>query len=164
MIRLPSGRKVSKGVMRNASNMVVALTGSKSLSKDAAKTYGIPWPAPRHWHLVVAGYVDLSEIIPKTRCEPRKDFYASWEWKAARYEALRVHGHRCQCCGWAPGDTHGGRLVVDHIKPRSKFPELELDQANLQVLCNDCNMGKSNVHTDDFRATDDWLARIGRDG
>lgn len=78
-------------------------------------------------------------------------FYASWEWKKVRYEALKIHGRRCQCCGWRPGETEHGYLVVDHIKPRLKHPELALDVGNLQCLCNDCNMGKSNIYEDDFR-------------
>jgi 5-methylcytosine-specific restriction endonuclease McrA len=79
-----------------------------------------------------------------------KDFYLSWEWKRLRYQALKLHGRRCQCCGWAPGDSDG-HLVVDHIKPRRHYPELELDLSNLQVLCNDCNMGKGSAYEDDFR-------------
>ncbi len=90
-------------------------------------------------------------------------FYASWEWKAVRYEALKVHGHRCQCCGWRPGDTEAGRLVVDHIRPRRKYPALALDLRNLQVLCNDCNMGKSDVHVDDFRSNNAEFAAMIRD-
>jgi len=43
------------------------------------------------------------------------------------------------------------QIHVDHIKPRSKFPELELVFDNLQVLCDDCNIGKSNVDSTDFR-------------
>lgn len=100
----------------------------------------------------------------QNRTKPKSDFYQSWEWKAARFEAIKMHGQRCQCCGWQPGDTTSGRLVVDHIKPRSRFPSLALDVSNLQVLCNDCNMGKSNVHTDDFRGMDHWLNRIAQDG
>lgn len=42
-------------------------------------------------------------------------------------------------------------IVVDHIKPASRFPDLALDLENLQVLCNDCNMGKSNDDYTDFR-------------
>ena len=53
------------------------------------------------------------------------------------------------CCG------SERNIVVDHIKPRSKFPGMSLDLENLQVLCNDCNMGKSN---DDFT---DWRPRFG---
>lgn len=87
-------------------------------------------------------------------------FYKSWAWKKVRYNALRIHGQRCQCCGWRPGDTSHGYLVVDHIKPRSKHPKLELEVSNLQIMCNDCNMGKSNIYTDDFRGLDSWLVGI----
>jgi hypothetical protein len=79
-----------------------------------------------------------------------KEFYLSWEWKAARFEAIKRHGRRCQCCGWTPG-CGGSYLVVDHIKPLRTHPHLALAQSNMQVLCNDCNMGKSWRHTDDFR-------------
>ena len=92
----------------------------------------------------------------KKRASPHRkpgagDFYQSWEWKRVRYEALKMHGNRCMCCGWSPMQGNKGRLCVDHIKPRSKFPKLALSLSNLQVLCNSCNMGKSNKHTDDFR-------------
>jgi len=87
-------------------------------------------------------------------------FYASWEWKRVRYEALKIHGRRCQCCGWQPGDTPHGHLVVDHIKPRRRFPELGLEVANMQVLCNDCNMGKGAVHEDDYRTLEDWFSNL----
>lgn len=72
-------------------------------------------------------------------------FYSSWEWKKARFETLKRYGAVCMLCGSEE------RIVVDHIRPRSRFPELELDLDNLQVLCNDCNMGKSNDDYTDFR-------------
>lgn len=78
------------------------------------------------------------------------EFYTSDEWRAVRYEALRRHGGACQCCG-ARAAT-GKPLHVDHIKPRSKFPALELNVENLQVLCVDCNLGKSNRDETDWRA------------
>jgi 5-methylcytosine-specific restriction endonuclease McrA len=43
-------------------------------------------------------------------------------------------------------------MHVDHILPRSKFPELELDIDNLQVLCEECNLAKSNIDTTDWRS------------
>jgi hypothetical protein len=43
------------------------------------------------------------------------------------------------------------QIHVDHIKPRSSYPELELDIKNLQVLCRDCNLGKSNTCETDLR-------------
>jgi hypothetical protein len=45
-------------------------------------------------------------------------------------------------------------MHVDHIKPRSKYPDLELSRQNLQVLCEDCNLGKSNKYEDDWRNSD----------
>lgn len=77
-----------------------------------------------------------------------KDFLSSWEWTNLRYRALQLHGRKCQCCGAKPPDVV---LHVDHIKPRSKYPELSLSLDNLQILCAACNKGKSNVYEDDFR-------------
>ena len=87
----------------------------------------------------------------KQRSEKQKDsqkFFRSREWRQLRYDALKLHGRKCQCCGATPETTV---LHVDHIKPRSKYPELQLSIDNLQVLCEDCNFGKSNLHEDDFR-------------
>ena len=76
-------------------------------------------------------------------------FLQSWEWTELRYRALKLHGRRCQCCGATPAD--GVMLHVDHIKPRSKFPELALEIDNLQVLCAACNKGKGAWDETDFR-------------
>lgn len=53
-------------------------------------------------------------------------------------------------CGRSP-KIHGVVIHVDHIKPRSKFPELALDVNNLQILCEDCNVGKLNRFETDYR-------------
>lgn len=75
--------------------------------------------------------------------KPAGDFYSSKEWASVRYAALLRADGRCACCGASRND--GAVMHVDHIKPRSKFPHLSLDLENLQVLCNLCNMAKSNV-------------------
>ena len=75
-----------------------------------------------------------------------KAFYQTREWRQVRYKVLTKYGKKCQCCGETEGYIH-----VDHIKPRSLFPELELDQNNLQVLCEACNIGKSNQDITDWR-------------
>lgn len=82
-----------------------------------------------------------------------QEFYGSKAWLAVRYVILKQHrlttDGGCLVCGsWKPP------LHVDHIKPRSKYPELELDINNLQVLCHDCNMGKSNKDEIDWRNYD----------
>ncbi len=79
------------------------------------------------------------------------DFYRSDEWRAIRFRALKASDGACCLCGRSKR-ADGVKLHVDHIKPRSRFPELELALSNLQVLCEDCNLGKSNRDTTDWRA------------
>lgn len=70
-------------------------------------------------------------------------FYSTREWRELRVKVLNEQGFKCIWCNRTPKD-HGIVLHVDHIKPKSKYPELALDKSNLQVLCEDCNKGKSN--------------------
>lgn len=76
-----------------------------------------------------------------------RTFYASPEWRRLRYKALKIYGGKCACCGRSAKD--GLKMHVDHIKPRSKYPELALKITNLQILCEECNIAKSN--TDDIQ-------------
>lgn len=80
---------------------------------------------------------------------PSKKFYQSSEWKALRYAAIKEYGRTCSCCGAEYEKSK--RIHVDHIKPRSIFPEFALSMHNVQVLCSDCNEGKSNFTSDDWR-------------
>lgn len=73
-------------------------------------------------------------------------FYKSEAWKKLRRNILILYGRRCMCCGQTKGEIH-----VDHIKPRSLFPEIELDPSNSQILCRQCNEKKSNLHCTDYR-------------
>lgn len=81
---------------------------------------------------------------------PSRTFYQSAEWISLRYQALKKSRGCCECCGATPLSS-GKPLHVDHIKPRSKHPHLALELANLQVLCADCNIGKSNKDDTDWR-------------
>ena len=83
----------------------------------------------------------------KKRRKPTKSnsFYMSWAWLSLRYDTLKEYGPVCMCCGSTK------KIHVDHIKPRSKFPELALDPDNTQILCEACNIGKSNRDYTDFR-------------
>lgn len=77
------------------------------------------------------------------------DFYESREWLDLRYRVLQKSGGSCKLCGCRA--TAGNPIQVDHIKPRSLYPELALVESNLQVLCRACNMGKSNKDNTDWR-------------
>lgn len=79
----------------------------------------------------------------------RERFYRCKAWRLTRRRALQLFGRKCHCCG-----SEGSRrypLHVDHIKPRSYYPDLALDMRNLQVLCISCNSRKSNEHQNDYR-------------
>ena len=77
---------------------------------------------------------------------PSGAFFRSRAWLDIRYQVIRKYGRTCMACG-----ATGGQVHVDHIKPRTTHPHLELEFDNLQVLCRACNFGKSNKWTDDFR-------------
>jgi len=78
-------------------------------------------------------------------------FYHTPEWVALRYRALERYGNLCFACGRGP--KSGVIIHVDHIKPRSLHPNLAFDIENLQILCEDCNKGKSNKFQKDWRAS-----------
>lgn len=81
------------------------------------------------------------------------EFYQSHRWKTVRYKAIVLNMKKykklskgeikygmCVSCHHAFSRTdskHG-----DHIKPRSKYPELALILSNIQILCAICNPGK----------------------
>lgn len=80
--------------------------------------------------------------LPIEPSKPSCNFYLSNKWLALRAKVLSLSGKRCVYCGVSEGE--GVVFHVDHIKPRSLFPELELELSNLQVLCDKCNIGKNN--------------------
>ena len=59
-----------------------------------------------------------------------------------RLQVLDRDGYRCVLCGRSPAEDRSVKLHIDHIKPFSASGETTLD--NLQTLCSDCNLGKSD--------------------
>ncbi len=94
-------------------------------------------------------------------CEERlKEFVSkrgisTWDYRmleddpvpdSLRYRILKKAGGRCALCGATKKET---TLHIDHILPRSRGGSNE--ESNLQVLCFQCNLGKSNKDMTDFR-------------
>lgn len=76
-------------------------------------------------------------------------FLRSSQWQALRYATLQRFGARCLCCNT---DRSSGKVMhVDHIKPMWTHWHLRADPENLQVLCEDCNMGKGARDSTDWR-------------
>ena len=66
---------------------------------------------------------------------------------ALRFRVLE-RDRRCLACGATA--EFGARLHVDHIEPYSLGGRTV--ESNLQTLCGDCNVGKGNRSSADFRA------------
>ena len=75
-----------------------------------------------------------------------KLFYESDDWIELKKSVYSIYKPICMKCNASNSETH-----VDHIFPRSKFPELELDLNNMQVLCRSCNIKKGNSNNIDYR-------------
>jgi hypothetical protein len=85
------------------------------------------------------GGIALDAETPRTATSRRRSpRTANWRQRAS---VLLRDGATCRMCGARPED--GARLEVDHIVPWSKGGETVLD--NLQVLCQQCNVGKSDL-------------------
>ncbi|PRY84476.1 HNH endonuclease [Mongoliibacter ruber] len=67
-----------------------------------------------------------------------EQFYNSTDWKKIRVQALLSFENVCVNCGSLEN------LAIDHIYPRSKFPEKALELSNTQILCLKCNSSKGN--------------------
>ncbi|MFD2637700.1 HNH endonuclease [Piscibacillus salipiscarius] len=93
----------------------------------------------------------------KTREQKRK-FYDSRDWKRMRLYIKQRDNYECQECkrnGFVKIDTNEYseqakrkkiQLVVDHIKDLEDYPELALDEENLETLCVKCHNKKHGRH------------------
>lgn len=81
-----------------------------------------------------------SRVIVNQKHQASASFFNSTRWKSLRNLALRRDDGICQEC------KRNGRMAtgnqIDHIKPRSKFPELAYEIENLQTLCARCHNRK----------------------
>lgn len=77
------------------------------------------------------------------------------KWRKMKAICYSFYERRCMKCGYV-----GHELHVDHIKPKSKYPELKYDIKNLQILCKLCNVKKSNTDETDYRTDDDIASML----
>ncbi len=104
---------------------------------------------------IIGGVIRLWSRKPDLP-EPADSFYRSYQWRKLRVAALEANRSRygmlaCECCGMIDATP----FHVDHIYPRSTHPDLALDPDNLQVLCDDCNIGKGTDYTTNWRGGTD---------
>lgn len=92
---------------------------------------------------------DRMDNIINPSVADKENFYRSRAWQRLRYDTLRKYKSTCCCCGRRAKD--GYEMHVDHIIPLSVDWKKRLDPNNVQVLCSECNLAKSNLDSTDFR-------------
>ncbi len=128
------GRYIAKPVV-NVKDCVKGLVEIGAISEETVQSVGKSI-ALIHWML------SRIEVTGTKLQKNDTSFYRSSAWRKLRFTVLAQSDCRCAACGAKSKD--GATLHVDHIKPRSKFPEFALDPENLQVLCDACNIGKGD--------------------
>lgn len=112
------------------------------------KEYTTPMGRTHIWSDATYNYKHLlafyeeAQIIKEQR-EIRRgqiEYERSLMTPTLRYEILKRDNFRCQICGSTAQD--GVKLHIDHIVPVSKGGHTTAD--NLRVLCDRCNLGKSD--------------------
>lgn len=112
------------------------------------KEYTSPAGRTHTWSDAVYNYKQLIKYYVKAReiKEQREirsgqiEYERSLMTPSLRYEILKRDNFRCQICGSTAQD--GVKLHIDHIVPVSKGGHTV--RSNLRVLCDRCNLGKSD--------------------
>jgi predicted restriction endonuclease len=116
---------------------------TKNISRYSSGTYEKRFGSWRKALEAFVRWVNEGEIpeLPKTASNQeikRTPRNINWRLRAM---VLMKDGARCKLCGATPQE--GVKLHVDHIKPWANGGETVLE--NLQILCDRCNIGKSNI-------------------
>ena len=82
--------------------------------------------------------VDIDENKPIKQHKTKRSI--SWR---LRFVVMRRDSFKCKICGRSPSNNPEIVLHVDHVVPWSKGGETMPD--NLQTLCSECNIGKSDL-------------------
>ena len=180
LLRLADLLWIDEGKMPRQSiiSLVHTKTGRKPPTKAAAwiwlaleharrKKIGLPvssdWretpkaPKPKPIPKPAKPKLASSEMMVEGVSVLSQEFYKTGVWLRLRYAVFEKYGAACVVCGRSKR-SHGIILHCDHIKPRSKYPELALTFSNMQPMCEDCNLGKGNRYETDWRPLDeiDW--------
>jgi len=90
------------------------------------------------------------EQLPRARVQIRRRAVAVEDRHnislGLRYKVLSRDKFKCVRCGTSPATDPICKLHIDHIVPFSKDGKTVLE--NLQTLCENCNLGKGNRHSE----------------
>lgn len=92
----------------------------------------------------------ISNTLKRRKIEPKVKFKSHrgnknprWNGGTVNYwkkQVLTRDDYTCQICGHREPEI----MEVDHIKPKSKFPNLAKELSNLLTLCPNCHRRKTN--------------------
>jgi hypothetical protein len=136
-------------------------TRKRSFTKAQVLALGLEWPLKKGWKKAMVG-LEITEEQQKifekgkNRLIRRKKKFVlcykgdhwSFLWQTLRYAAKEKYGLICMKCGKTEDEAV---IHVDHIEPVSLYPEKAYDFSNLQILCAQCNIKKSNKDFTDYR-------------
>ena len=91
------------------------------------------------------GYIDssLRGIVEKPKRKKKTVYYSNKEWAAARKHVFARDGYHCYVC-------NATATQIDHLLPKSKYPELALNLENLKPICWNCNKSKQTKVDETF--------------
>lgn len=90
------------------------------------------------------------QCFNKPRRPLRKIGKIGEQWIKARRSWISLHppGWNCYLCG---KKLNKDTLTLDHVKSRSRYPELRFELSNLQPACIDCNVDKGSRDIDELQ-------------
>jgi hypothetical protein len=135
--RQPHYRDVQKPFSRYCAGAYEQRFGSWRKALEAFVRYVNDEPTEPASPVAPAPANELASSAPPRHKTPRA---TSWR---LRFLVMRRDDFKCCVCGGSPALQPGLVLHVDHIRPWSRGGETTLD--NLQTLCEQCNIGKSNL-------------------
>lgn len=112
------------------------------------KEFGEPWHGVCLRFLAWRSGLQVDEIERQSRPTPAASAARRTRRGiplSLRYEVMKRDSFRCVKCGRSPATDPTVQLHIDHAVPWSRGGESEPD--NLQCLCSDCNLGKSDRST-----------------
>lgn len=118
------------------------LRGSGFSPEGYAKRYGSWGAALTAFQAWILRQDDMAEDTPRDLPDAGPRRTTRSPNLRLRFEVLQRDRFTCVACGRSPSTTVGLVLHVDHVVPYSNGGESTAD--NLQALCVDCNLGKSN--------------------
>jgi 5-methylcytosine-specific restriction endonuclease McrA len=88
------------------------------------------------------GHKEMSEESRKRMSRGKGEINHHWKggnWRYWKRQALTRDDYTCQICGFREVEI----MEVDHVKQKSKYPELMFVLENLLTLCPNCHRRKT---------------------